>query len=138
MSTDTASSGTRLAGGLLLWFAVLGGALAWALHELAAWGTDELVCANQTQHVAGAPLGLVLGLMVVIPLAIALASLVTACVAWRRLVHAQRRAEPEGEEYRRLSRAGMMALVAVGSDVLFVAIIVFGGAGLLVFPPCQR
>jgi hypothetical protein len=137
MSTDASSPGRRLAGGLLLWFAVLGGALAWALHEIAAWGTDELVCANRTERVAGAPLSLVLTLMVVIPLAVAVAALVTACVAWRRLASAQRRAEPDGETDRRLSRAGMMAMVGLVSDILFVAIIVFGGAGVLVFPPCQ-
>jgi hypothetical protein len=138
MSGDTASPRVRLVGGLLMWFAVLGGFLAWAIHEVAAWGTDELVCASGHESVSGTPLHLVLGLMVVIPLAVAVASLVTAWLAWHRISRAQRDGVGDSEERRRLSRASLMAVVGLGADVLFVAIIVFGGIGLLVLPPCQR
>jgi Na+/phosphate symporter len=138
MASQAPSPRTRLVGGLALWFAVLGGALAWALHEVAAWGTDELTCASGHETVSGAPLRVVLGLMVVIPLVVALAALGMAWIAWRRLSRAERDAERAGHGERRLSRAGMMALVALGADLIFVAIIVFGGVGLLVLPPCQR
>ncbi|MFD0787379.1 hypothetical protein ACFQZ8_26045, partial [Micromonospora azadirachtae] len=58
---------TRLAGGLLLWYAVLGGALAWAIHLMLAWGIDELTCAGGSDHVGVVPLRVVVALAVVVP-----------------------------------------------------------------------
>jgi hypothetical protein len=135
MATGTASQPaaqrSRLLGGLLLWFAVLGGAGAWGLHLLAAWGTDELACASGHRDVAGVPLTTVLILAVVVPGAVALAALGAAWLAWRRTSRDGRDNGDAGT-----GRAHLMALVGLGANLLFVAIIAFGGAAVLVLPPC--
>lgn len=138
MATKEASSHSRLLGGLLMWFAVLGGAVAWAAHEIAAWSTNELVCASGHEDVSGTPLRLVLGLMVVIPLAVAVASLATAGLALLRVNRARSATGADDPARRSLSRTSLMAAVGLGGNALFVAIIVFDGIGVLVFPPCQR
>lgn len=127
------------AGGWLLWFGVLGGAIAWTAHEIAAWSTVELTCASGHRNVAGAPLSLVVAIMVVLPLALAVAALATSWVAWRRLSAAQaEQVQRTGGSERGISRATFMAAVAMGINLLFIAIIAFGGASVAVFPPCQH
>lgn len=125
----------RLLGGLLLWFATLGGAVAWAAHLLLAWGIDELACSSgRPDRVAGLPLTGVLTVIVVVPAAIAAAAIGVAAVAWRRLSKAVK-AEDHSPS---LDRARMMASIGLSANLLFFAIIVFGGSALTVFPPCQR
>lgn len=137
MAPATTTPRTRLLGGLALWFAVLGGALAWALHLFAAWGTDELVCASGHEDVSGTSLRVVLLLTAAVPLAITLAALGVAWLAWRRTAK-DSRPETGGDEERRFDRTRLMALVGLCSNVLFTTIIIFGGAAIFVFPPCQR
>lgn len=131
MATRTRRHGSRLAGGLLLWFGTLGGVVAWTVHLIAAWGIDELSCAAGERDVAGVPLRLVLMLSVVVPGAVALAALVVAFLSWRRIASA-------GEDGgRRMQRARLLAVVGVYADLLSVAMIAFGGAALVVLQPCQ-
>jgi hypothetical protein len=132
MSARPDSPRTRRAGALLLWFAVLGGAVAWAVHLMAAWGTEELTCAAGHRSISGTSLTVVLVLMVAIPGAVALASLAVAWRAWR-----QTRGIRDGDGERRLDRARLLAIVGISANLLFVAIILLDAIALAVFPPCQ-
>ncbi|WP_200214576.1 hypothetical protein [Micromonospora coerulea] len=120
----------RLTGGLLLWYGVLGGAVAWGVHVFAAWGLDELACAAGSDHVAAVPLWQAVGLAVVIPGLFTVGSLLVAALVWRRTGRA-------GEEDRPFGRSRMLAVVGVWSNLLFLTIIVLGGVAVLVLPPCQ-
>ncbi|MFU8871780.1 hypothetical protein [Micromonospora sp. SL4-19] len=132
--TTRPDSRTRLAGGLLLWYGVLGGAVAWAVHLLAAWSMDELVCATGSQSISVLPLWQAVGLAVVVPGLVAVGSLVVAALAWRRTAAAQ----AAGTTGRAYDRSRMLAVLGVWANLLFIAIIVLGGIAVLVFPPCQR
>ncbi|MBQ1016813.1 hypothetical protein KBX71_02920 [Micromonospora sp. D93] len=124
----------RLAGGLLLWYAVLGGAVAWALHLLAGWGVDELTCASGSERVGAVPLRAVLGAAVVLPALATVGALLASALLWRRTAHPP---GPNGED-RSVGRGRLFAVVGIWSNLLFLAIIVLGGVALLVLPPCQR
>ncbi|SDZ20961.1 hypothetical protein SAMN05444365_10775 [Micromonospora pattaloongensis] len=124
----------RLAGGLLLWYGVLGGAVAWAVHVLAAWSLDELACAAGSDHVSGIPLWQALGVAVLVPALAALGSLLVAALVWQRTA----RARSAGTDNPALGRSRMLAVVGIWANLLFLAIIVLGGVAVLVFPPCQR
>jgi hypothetical protein len=121
----------RLTGGLLLWDGVLGGAVAWAAHLLAAWSLDELTCAAGSQRVAAVPLWQAVGLAVVVPALVATGSLLVAALVWRRTGRA-------GEEGVAFGRSRLLAVIGVWANLLFLAIIVLGGVAVLVLPPCQR
>ncbi|GAA2706352.1 hypothetical protein ACFY2R_27670 [Micromonospora olivasterospora] len=123
----------RLAGGLLLWYGVLGGAVAWSVHALAAWSLSELACASGSERVAAVPLWEAVGLAVVIPGLAAVGSLLVAVLAWRRTT----RARPAGGDSA-LGRSRMLAAVGIWSNLLFLTIIALGGVAVLVLPPCQR
>lgn len=123
----------RLAGGLLLWYGVLGGAVAWAVHLLAAWSLDELACAAGSDRVSGLPLWQAVGIAVVVPAVATAGSLLVAALVWRRTAQAQ----SAGDEDRAIGRSRMLALVGLWANLLFLTIIVLGGVAVLVFPPCQ-
>lgn len=118
-------------GGWLLWFAVLGGALAWSVHLILAWGIDENACARGESDALGMPLRVVLALSAIVPGLVAVASLAAAVLSWRRLRGAG------VEAGRRRQRAAFMAMFAVWADLLFLAIIVFGGIAVAVLPTCR-
>jgi len=134
MTTTRPDSRTRLAGGLLLWYGVLGGAVAWAAHLLAAWSLDELACARGSASIAALPLWQALGLAVVIPGLVTVGALLVAVLAWRRTAAAQ----ASGTTGRAYDRSRMLAVLGVWANLMFLAIIVLGGIAVLVFPPCQR
>ncbi|MCW3844769.1 hypothetical protein ONA70_32290 [Micromonospora yasonensis] len=123
----------RLAGGLLLWYAVLGGAVAWAVHLFAAWGVDELTCASGRERIGALPLQAVVAIAVVLPALATVGALLAAALVWRRTAH-----PPEGLDEHPVRRSRLLAVVAIWSNLLFLAIIVLGGAALLVLPPCLR
>ncbi|GGM58435.1 hypothetical protein GCM10011608_49280 [Micromonospora sonchi] len=122
----------RLAGGLLFWYAVLGGAVAWAVHLLAGWGVDELTCASGSDHIGGVPLRAAVGAAVALPALATVGALLAAVLLWRRT-----HLPSEGED-RSVGRGRLLAVVGVWSNLLFLTIIVLGGVALLVLPPCQR
>jgi hypothetical protein len=132
MSTSTTSERAHKAGGLLLWFAALGGALSWSFHVLVAWGVDEVACGGGHTTVGGVPVRVVVGAGVVLPALVTIAALAVAWRAWRRASAAKR-----GGDDPRMERTGMVALVGLCANVLFLAIIAAGGAAVLVFAPCQ-
>ncbi|KXK63701.1 hypothetical protein AWW66_01700 [Micromonospora rosaria] len=123
----------RLAGGLLFWYAVLGGAIAWALHLLTGWGIDELACAAGSEAVGPVPLRTALSATVVLPALATVGALLAATLLWRRTTHVV----TDGED-RPVGRSRLLALVGIWSNLLFLTIIVLGGIALLVLPPCQR
>jgi hypothetical protein len=120
----------RHLGGWLMWFAVLGGAVAWTLHLFVSWGTEELACASGHTTVDQVPLEAIIGAGVVLP---ALATVAALALSLRARRHLSGRRDD-----RRMERAALLALIGVGANTLFLAIIVAGGAALLVFPPCQQ
>ncbi|MBX6356789.1 MAG: hypothetical protein IRZ05_13150 [Micromonosporaceae bacterium] len=132
MATGHESPRARRTGALLLWFGVFGGAIAWAVHLMAAWGTEELTCASGHRTISGTPLVLVLALMAAIPGVVALAALGVSWRAWRQT--GDHRDEDGG---RPLDRARLLAVVGMSANLLFVAIIAFDAAALAVFPPCR-
>ena len=132
--TTRPDSRARLAGGLLLWYGVLGGAVAWAVHLLVAWPLDELTCAAGSDRIAAVPLWQAVGLAVVIPGLVTAGSLVVAALAWRRTA----RAQSAGADDPAFGRSRMLAVVGVWANLLFLTIIVLGGVAVLVLPVCQR
>jgi hypothetical protein len=118
----------------LLWFAVLGGMLAWAFHLLFAWGVAELACMNGETEVIGLPLRGFVGLVTGVPLAVALAATGIAWRVWRAP------ADPDGDRSgdRSVERARFLAQIGFVLDLLAVAATVFGAVALIVLEPCAR
>ena len=131
MSESTTQRRGHKLGGLLMWFGVLGGAVAWAVHLIFAWGADELTCESGSTDVDGIPLRGVVGAGVVLPALVTAAALLVSWRAWRRTDRARRGDDP------RMERAGMLALIGLCANGLFLAIILAGGAAVLVIAPCQ-
>ncbi|MGR6320220.1 hypothetical protein Q2K19_24765 [Micromonospora soli] len=132
--TDRTDARARRTGGLLLWYGVLGGAVAWAVHLLVAWPLDELACAAGAETVSAVPLAQAVWLAVAIPALVAMGSLLVAALAWRRTTAA--RSGEAGD--RAIDRSRLLAVVGVWANLLFLTIIVLGGVAVLVLPPCQR
>ncbi|MEU8264034.1 hypothetical protein AB0C02_25855 [Micromonospora sp. NPDC048999] len=124
----------RLFGGLLLWYGVLGGAVAWAVHLMAAWSMDELACAAGSAEISALPLWQAVGLAVIIPALAAAGALAVAVLAWTRMGQAQR----SGASDNAYGRTRLLAAVGIWANLFFLSIIVLGGVALLVLPVCQR
>lgn len=120
----------RGAGPRWLWFGVLGGAVAWVLHLMAAWLLVELGCAQDRHVVLGLGLRTLTVIATVVPAVIAVAALVVALLAVRSLHHAV----PQ----RRSRRAFFMAEVGAWLDALSLLMIVFGGAAVVSLGVCAR
>ncbi|GIG90469.1 hypothetical protein [Plantactinospora endophytica] len=131
--SERLSPRAALVGGLLLWFAVLGGVSAWAVHALAAWSIDELACEAGHDNLAGFPLTGAIALAVLLPAAGAAAALAASVLAWRRV----RPNHGDGDE-RSTGRAHLLAFVGLWLNTLALAMIALGGVAALVLPPCQR
>jgi hypothetical protein len=74
----------------------------------------------------------VLVLTVAVPAAVTVAALLVSWLAWRRTSAATARGDEPG-----MGRARIVALIGLGSNLLFLSIIAAGGAALLVLPPCS-
>jgi hypothetical protein len=136
-ATREQSTPARL-GSVLLWFGVLGGPLAWAVHMVAVWSTNELTCAAGNDEVNGLPLVTTLVVWVVVPGLVTLAAMGVALWCWRRLGRAQASGTLGEVRDRAFARARVLVFVAMVVDVLFLAIIVLDGVNIAVFPPCLR
>lgn len=101
-----------------LGFALLGAAVAWTGHLLAAWGVSEFGCT------AGAPRGAIvaaLAVISVVSLAVAVASTVYAAMLERRVD----RAEPTRPLARIGWLAGVVFVITIGAQT--VPIVWFSG-----------
>jgi hypothetical protein len=130
MSDSSPQQTTKVVGALALWFGAIGGAVAWAIHLAAAWGITETTCLAGHASIEDIPLRQVVTLAVVIPGAVAIAALAISFRVWRQTAPDR---TPDG---RRVGRARLLARVGFAANLLFVAIIVFDGVALMVFPPC--
>jgi hypothetical protein len=121
----------------LLWFGVLGGAVAWSLHTVVAWGIDETTCRSGHSSIGPIPLTpLLLGTSLLF-LVVTGASTVVAWRHWRRLLAARGREGVEGLLEVRRDRAAVMALVGLVMNVFFLMMVAFGTIDVIVFPACQ-
>ncbi|NEE02024.1 hypothetical protein [Phytoactinopolyspora halotolerans] len=134
-------AGARRLGAGLMWFAVLGGITAWAIHLVLAWGTVELACTRAETGpggevtVLGMSLrGFVAAVATAIPLAVAIASLIASWRFRSRQLAGEHR-ETAGDEPR-LDRAVLMVQLGLGLNVFSVLMIAFGGLAVLWFSPC--
>lgn len=130
MSTSTSQQTTRVVGALALWFGTIGGAVAWAIHLGAAWGITETTCLGGHASIEDVPLRKIVTFAVVIPGLIALAALAVSFRTWRQT------SSDRTHDDRPVGRARLLAGVGFAANLLFVAIIVFDGIALMVFPPC--
>jgi hypothetical protein len=164
MAPAPARRAARRAGPWLLWFAVVGGALAWSLHLLTGWYLEELACGPVA---AGQPpLGITLTVWIVAITvlfgAVSLAAMLVAWRLWRRtalavgdgsasmaggmagtdpsVLGAGEAVDAGGTEAlaARAGRASFMALLGLVANALFLIIVVAGGAALLFLGPCLR
>jgi hypothetical protein len=120
-----------------LWFGVLGGPVAWAVHEVAAWLFVELTCTEGAPGFLGLSLRTISVLSTAIPLAIALAAWWVAWRAGRSLAQASAGPEPR-ETPRRLPRAKFMAQLGAWMAFLSIIMILYDGAAVLTLSPCAR
>lgn len=134
----TAPTRTRLglrAAPWLLWFGVLGGAVAWSLHTIVQWGLSETVCRSGHEEVAGIPLRpLLLGISLLL-LVTDVAAGVVSFRHWHTLSGAE---GTDSVNALRLDRAGFMALVGFVANVVFGLILACAVVTVLVFPVCGR
>jgi len=137
----------RRAAPLLLWFAVLGGAVAWTAHLLVGWGLEEIACSpvSAGPQVLGVSVTVWIGVLTVVLGAVTVAAGLLAWRFWREEGATDPNAriepgggDPEPEELVRSGRAGFMALFGLAANALFLLMIVYGGLSLLLLRPCTR
>lgn len=109
-------------GASAFWFAALGGAIAWILQLGIAWAVTETTCLSGHDRINGIPLTWFIAVAIAVP---GVFAAVAAVIAWR----GWRTSDPGG-------RVHLVTGVGLFANLLFLAIIVFDGAALLVFPSC--
>lgn len=133
---------------LLLWYAVLGGPTAWAIHLFVAWSVMEIACLGvpgRAVHQRGGDPGTIAWLLTgggtLLPGLAALGA-VLAC-AWvgrrrRRLAADAASAPGAGQAPDLLAdeRIGLLLVLGWFLSLLSLAAIVGGAAALLVLEPC--
>lgn len=117
----------------LLWYGVLGGAVAWSLHTVVDWGIDETVCRSGHDTIGAIPLSALLAGLTLLFLVLALLSMGIAFRQWRRLKDA---VTEDAVEALRLRRAGFMALVGFAANVTFVLMLAASTVAVFVLPAC--
>lgn len=135
------ASGRRRVPPLLLWFAVLGGITAWAVHLFLAWSVMEISCfapgtgSDIDQHGGSPGTGALTTtyLATGVPLLVALAAFAT-CLVLRRRCRAL--GEEEGADQLALERTGLLLVIGIFLDLMSVAAIVGGAFALAVLEPC--
>jgi hypothetical protein len=137
----------RRAAPLALWFAVLGGAVAWSAHLLVGWGLEEIACSpvSDGPRVLGVSLTVWIGAATVVLGAVTVAAGLLAWRFWRTEGAADPSTgvepgggDPEPQELVRRGRAGFMALFGLAANALFLLMILYGGVSLLLLRPCAR
>jgi hypothetical protein len=120
-------------GSWLLWFAVLTGPVAWALHLTINYSLEEWFACSPGTQTRGEILGFGVHAVALIVNAILLGATIAAGLVaiscWRK-VRADR---DEGD----ITRAGWMALAGIMNSVLYLIIIAFGFAPPLILGVCE-
>ena len=118
----------------LLWFGVLGGAVAWSLHTVVDWGIDDTTCRSGHSSIGSIPLNpLLLG----ISLFFLLITAASTVVSWRHWRRASSADALQGLKALRNDRVHLMALVGLVMNVFFLMMVLFGTIDVLVFPACE-
>lgn len=119
-----------------LWFAVLGGVVAWTVQLLVDWSFEEVSCIGGgpgavLQHDAGPSVttSTIVYVVTGVAWAVAVLALVTALVLRARVKRFA--GDVLAEE-----RVKLMLVLAMFLDVMTIAIILGGGIALLVLEPC--
>jgi hypothetical protein len=107
------------------------------LHLYLAWGVVETSCTAGVTTFIGIDLKALVPLLIVVPGVIALAAGVVAVRAAVAL-HRAENEPPAGVAPRRIARAGFMARVGAVLAGLSLMMIIFGGAAVVLFTPCER
>lgn len=139
MSPRTAQRLGLRAAPWLLWFGVLGGAVAWSLHTVTDWGIDETVCRSGNDSIGPVPLRPLLFVLAVVFLGFSVAAMAVAFVQWRRLEGATARdgmADGQVQALRR-RRAAFMAVIGFVANILFALMLAASAIAILILPACQ-
>jgi hypothetical protein len=120
---------TQRSTGLLLWYGVFGGLLAWAAQLVVGYAFEEIACpaGTKTQEIFGASPELLTVLVTVVAGAIAGGAGAASFVRWRAYAGSDR--DPRG-------RLEFMAFVGMLASGLFLLIIVLGGLELVGLDTC--
>jgi hypothetical protein len=120
-------------GALALWFGMFAGPVAWVLHLMLGYVTEDVIACTPGSSTPGEILGfgvkpVVIAIHLVL-ITVTLVALVVSITAWRRL-----RASDERD---REGRPAWMALVGIMDSVLFGLIIAGGFVPPLVLDVCR-
>ena len=127
----------RKVGGPLLWFAVLGGITAWALHILVAWSFMEVACLTPgrtfTLQFGGKP-GLIASVVAYtatgLPWVVALLAFL-ACLRLRSVLSRQ------GEDILSGERTNLLIVMGMLLDLFALFALTGSAVGLFVLRPCS-
>lgn len=119
-----------------VWYAVLGGVAAWALHLFVAWSTMEITClgapVGDRLQKGGTPGGTAMTVAyagTAVPWLVALGALLTCLGLHRKL----RRTPTDALASE---RTRLLVVIGIFLDVMMLAIITAGGIALAVLEPC--
>ena len=124
-------------GGPMLWFAVLGGISAWAMHILVAWSFLEVACLTPgrttTLQFGGTP-GLTASLVAYVATGVPWLVSLLAFLACLRLRSTVRRA---GEDLLSGERTHLMIVIGIFLDLFALFALTGSAVGLFVLRPCS-
>jgi heme/copper-type cytochrome/quinol oxidase subunit 2 len=115
----------------VLWYAVLGAPVAWALQFWIDYWATEAHCGNPGAHI-GADLTTWAVVVGIAALAVAFGALATSIVLFRRTGDTDSKGPPPAGRIR------FLAIVGMAIAPLFIAIITMTSAGVLILMPCTQ
>lgn len=110
----------------LVWFSVVAGFVAWAVHELLAWSAMEIACLGSQP---GPGLYLFMGLVTGIPFVVALVAFLVGMSLRARMSRVR------GDQLA-VGRTQLLLTIAPVLNVLSMAAILGDGIAILVLKPC--
>jgi hypothetical protein len=126
----------RKVGGPMLWFAVLGGIAAWALHILVAWSFLEVACLTPGRttvlQFGGTP-GLTASLVAYV--ATGLPWLVSL-LAFLSCLRLRAKLSKEGEDILSGERTNLLIVIGIFLDLFALFALTGSAVGLFVLEPC--
>jgi hypothetical protein len=127
----------RKVGGPMLWFAVLGGIAAWALHILVAWSFLEVACLTPgrttTLQFGGVP-GLTASLVAYVATGL---PWLTSLLAFLTCLRLRSRLSREGEDILSGERTNLLLVMGIFLDLFALAALTGSAIGLFVLEPCS-